>query len=181
MDIIREARSSSTPIAQYHFLLRESVGAGHVPAIDDDHRILAAVHDAGAEGLVYGLPDGLDTQLGSEFPGGRNLSTGQWQKLALARARMRPAPLLQILDEPAASLDPAAEYELFNRFQSLMEACRRQGGIVILVSRRLETVRMADSIVVMSSGRVVEAGTHDDLLRADGLYAELHRLKTSNL
>ena len=162
---------------RYHFLVRETVGVGDITSISRDARLLQAVQGAGADAFVQRLPAGLDTQLGTEFEKGRDLSGGQWQKLAIARAHMRRQPLITILDEPSASLDPKAEYEVYSRFQQLMEANRRRGGILFLVSHRLETTRLADVVIVLANGQVVEVGTHQQLLDANKTYAELYRLK----
>jgi ATP-binding cassette subfamily B protein len=157
------------------FLLRESVGTGDLAAIDDEQAVLAAMAGAGAAHLPGLLPRGLETQLGISFTNGTDLSTGQWQKLAMSRAGMRPAPVLRILDEPAASLDPASEYEIFARYQ----AVARQAGsasITVFVSHRFATVRMADLIVVLDGGRVRESGDHGALMARGDLYAQLYTL-----
>lgn len=157
------------------FLLSESVGVGDLALIDDQEAILAALAGAGAGNLPDILPRHLGTQLGISFTGGTDLSTGQWQKLAMSRAGMRPAPILRILDEPAASLDPASEYEIFARYQTLA----RQAGsssTTIFVSHRFATVRMADLIVVLDGGRVREQGGHRELMARGDLYAELYTL-----
>jgi ATP-binding cassette subfamily B protein len=124
------------------------------------------------------LADGLDTPLGASFEGGTELSGGQWQKLALARTLMRRDPLLLILDEPSASLDADAEYALFSRYASEARGLvADRNAIVLLVSHRFSTVQMADTIVVLDDGRIVETGAHADLLAARGLYAELYELQ----
>lgn len=157
------------------FLLRESVGVGDVPAIGDDAAILAALDGVGAEQLPGLLPMQLETQLGVSFPGGTDLSTGQWQKLAMSRAGMRPAPILRILDEPAASLDPASEYEIFARYQALARQAAST-STTVLVSHRFATVRMADLIIVLDEGRVREQGSHAELMARGDLYATLYEL-----
>ena len=126
---------------------------------------------AGAQGVVRRLPNGLDTQLGPQFAGGTDLSGGQWQRVALARALFRDASLI-ILDEPTASLDPRAEAELFGMVRQVFA-----GRTVLLISHRFGSVRNADYIYVMSEGRVVEEGTHSDLLVTGTLYAELYELQ----
>ncbi|MGH3170081.1 MAG: ABC transporter ATP-binding protein [Trebonia sp.] len=171
--------------ARFEFLVRETVGIGDLTALADPHRRDAAVETAleraGASGLLPGLPSGLDTQLGPRWPGGIDLSGGQWQKLSLARAMMRPDPLLLLLDEPASALDADAEHDLFRRWaQAAANATTRSGGVTVLVSHRLSTVRMADLVVVLSKGHVAETGTHDDLIRRGGLYAEMYRLQASS-
>jgi ATP-binding cassette, subfamily B, bacterial len=143
------------------------------------------VHDPGdvcrgdAIPVIEGLPAGLDSQLGRRFSGGTDLSGGQWQRLALARAFMRSSPLLLVLDEPTAALDPEAEYTLFKRISDASKQTATNGGITVLVSHRFSTVRMADLIIVLSAGRIAEVGTHHELLAAGGLYHELYTLQAS--
>jgi ATP-binding cassette subfamily B protein len=133
---------------------------------------------ANAADVVRDLPLGLATQLGRTFDDGVELSGGQWQKVALGRAMMRERPLLLVLDEPTSSLDPQSEHALFERYAG---AARRVGdevgAITLLVSHRFSTVRMADRILVVSGGRVAEAGTHAELVALGGLYAELYELQ----
>jgi len=126
------------------------------------------------------LAHGLEVigQLGAQFPGGTELSAGQWQKLALSRAAMRADwALVTILDEPTAALDPRAEHEVFETFSALATSGRSRGAITVLVSHRFSTVRMADVIVVVHDGRVVEHGTHDELVARRGAYAEMYELQ----
>jgi ATP-binding cassette subfamily B protein len=162
--------------SRFEFRLRETVGVGQLAHIVDSDWVRAALAAAGVADLPGALPAGLETPLGRAWPGGVELSGGQWQKLALARAFARPAPLLQIFDEPTAALDPATEQALF---EQLAAAGRRQGAgaVTILVTHRFSTVRMADDIVVLDRGRIVEVGSHDELRRAGGLYAELYELQ----
>ncbi|QFY09411.1 ATP-binding cassette domain-containing protein [Nonomuraea phyllanthi] len=152
----------------------ESVGAGDLPRIGDTARIELALRRAGAYGIVEALPEGLRTQLGQTF-GGAELSHGQWQRIALARGLMRETPLLRVLDEPTASLDPQAEHDLFELFAEQTLDSARRGAVTILVSHRFSTAHMADHIVVLSHGRVTEQGSHAELLAAGGDYADLYR------
>ena len=164
--------------ARFQFVARETVGVGDLQAVEDLSAVERAVSRAGAEDVSAGLPSGLETQLGREWKGGVELSEGQWQKLALARALMRKRPVLLILDEPTASLDAETEYALFARYAAAVRATASEvGTITILVSHRFSTVRMADSIVVLDGGRVIEVGNHGQLMARGGLYAELYGLQ----
>jgi ATP-binding cassette subfamily B protein len=170
--------------ARWEFSVGEAVGIGDLAAFGDDgrvdaERVTAALDRAGSSDLLDTLPSGLDTQLGPSWPGGVDLSGGQWQKLAIGRAMMRTAPLLLLLDEPTAALDAETEHLLFERWTAAAAAVRRTtGGVTVLVSHRFSTVRMADLIVVLDRGRVVEIGGHADLVaRRGGRYAELFELQ----
>ncbi len=154
---------------RYSFSARDNVALGRIDRDPDD--VEAAMHAAGAD-FAFDLDDGLDTLLGRQF-GGTDLSIGQWQRIAIARAFHRDAPLL-ILDEPTAALDPRAEHALF---QSVRELFR--GRTVVLISHRYSTVTEADRIVVLDKGRIVEQGSHAELLARDGLYAELFNLQAA--
>jgi len=159
---------------RYPLPLRENVAFGHLPLIGDEAALTAALRDAGGGELLAALPHGWDTVLSREYEGGADLSGGQWQRVALARAlvAVRGGAGLLILDEPAASLDVRAETELFERFLELT------GGVTtVLVSHRLASVRHADRIVVVEGGRVVEDGTHDDLMLLAGRYAGMFSLQ----
>jgi len=162
----------------YKFELRaqHTVGVGDVPRVDDAVAVAAAVERAGATDVIDRFASGLDTQLGPTWPGGVDVSYGQWQKLALARGFMRDDPVLLILDEPTAALDAETEHALFERFASAARA-RRSSRITILVSHRFSTVRMADLIVVLDGAHLVEVGSHEDLLARGGQYAELYRIQ----
>lgn len=158
---------------RYHLTARENIGLGRAEALDDELRIAAAAAWSGADAVVQRLPRGYDTVLGSRFGGGVGLSSGEWQRVALARAFMRDAPLL-VLDEPAAGLDARAEYEIFNRVRDLA-----RDRTILLISHRFSTVRMADRIYVLDGGRLVETGTHHQLLSRAGRYAELFQLQAA--
>jgi ATP-binding cassette subfamily B protein len=155
----------------YHLTARENIGFGQTDAMDDGARILKAAELGGASSLVQYLPQGLDTMLGKTFEGGVDLSGGEWQKLALSRAFMRDGQLL-ILDEPTAALDPLAEYEVYRRFADLVA-----GKMVVLVSHHFSTVRMADRILVLRQGSLIEEGTHEELLAMNGRYAEMFNVQ----
>lgn len=157
---------------------RECVGVGDLPRIDDPGEVSRAVASAGASSVVARLPDGLETQLGRVFDGVQ-LSHGQWQRLALARGHMRETPLLVVLDEPTAALDPQAEDEIYRRFVRQIRDTAANGTIALLVSHRFSTVRIADLIVVLAGGRIVEIGSHDELIAAEGTYAEHYRVQAS--
>jgi ATP-binding cassette, subfamily B, bacterial len=166
---------------RFELRARHSVGLGDLPRLDDEPAVVAAVGRAGAEDVVARLPAGLDTQLGPTWPGGVEVSFGQWQKIALARGFMRERPLLLVLDEPTAALDAETEHALFERYAA---AARGGGGapdgrITILVSHRFSTVRMADLIVVLDGARVAEFGTHEDLMARGGQYAELYGIQAA--
>ncbi|HVM01028.1 MAG TPA: ABC transporter ATP-binding protein [Acidimicrobiales bacterium] len=166
---------------RFELAARQSVGVGDVPRIDDHGAVVRAVEEAGAADDVARLAAGLDTQLGKTWPDGVEVSFGQWQKLALARGFMRAGPLLLVLDEPTAALDAETEHALFERYAAATR--RRAGGdggsgtITVLVSHRFSTVRMADLIVVMDGARVVEVGSHAELVAAGGQYAELYAIQ----
>jgi ATP-binding cassette subfamily B protein len=161
---------------RFEFQARTSVGVGDLPLVADDAAVHGAVQRAGATDVVDGLASGLDTQLGSTWPTGVDVSFGQWQKLALARGFMREAPLLLVLDEPTAALDAETEHALFSRYASVARSTS-VGGITLLVSHRFSTVRMADLIVVLQGSAVVQVGSHDELIGQPGTYAELYAIQ----
>jgi ATP-binding cassette, subfamily B, bacterial len=165
---------------RFEFRAGHTVGLGDVPRMDDEPAVLAAVDRAGAGDVVGRLAAGLDAQLGQAWPGGVELSFGQWQKLALARGFMRDRPLLLILDEPTAALDSETEHALFERYAAAARGAREDAGrITILVSHRFSTVRMADLIVVLDGARLVEVGTHDELMAKGGQYSELYGIQAA--
>ncbi|MGH9122652.1 MAG: ABC transporter ATP-binding protein, partial [Acidimicrobiales bacterium] len=152
----------------------DAIGAGDLDRLNDPGAPFEALERAGASDLLHALSDGMATQLGPEWPGGIDLSGGEWQKVALGRGMMRERPLLLLLDEPTAALDAETEHRLFERYASAAEeAAQAVGTITVLVSHRFSTVRMADLIVVLQGGRIVETGSHGELVEAGGLYAEL--------
>jgi ATP-binding cassette subfamily B protein len=162
---------------RFEFRARHTVGVGDVPRLDDHPAVVTAVGRAGADDVVVRLSAGLETQLGPAWPGGVDVSFGQWQKLALARGFMRDAPLLLALDEPTAALDAETEHALFERYAAA--AKNGDGRITILVSHRFSTVRMADLIVVLDGAKVVEVGTHEELMARRGQYAELYSIQAA--
>jgi ATP-binding cassette subfamily B protein len=157
----------------YSLPASENIGMGRHQRIDDAEAIRGAALHAGADDFLAKLPDGYETVLGPEFEGGKELSVGQWQRVALARAFFRDAPFI-ILDEPTAALDARAEHELFESIRTL---CR--GRSVLLISHRFSSVRSADRIYVLDGGRVVESGSHDQLMAVGGRYADLFTLQAS--
>jgi ATP-binding cassette subfamily B protein len=164
---------------RFEFPARHTVGLGDVPRLDDEPAVTVAVDRAGAHDVVERLPSGLATQLGPTWPGGIELSFGQWQKLSLARGFMRDRPLLLILDEPTAALDAETEHALFERYASAAREANDGGRITVLVSHRFSTVRMADLIAVLDGARLVELGTHEQLMAKRGQYAELYGLQAA--
>jgi len=168
---------------RFEFSAQHSVGLGDLPRLDDVSAVTDAVRRAGAGDVVERLPEGLHSQLGPTWPGGQELSFGQWQKLALSRGYMRALPLLMVLDEPTAALDAETEHELFERYAAAARAGESAssdvGGITILVSHRFSTVRMADLIVVLDGSRLAEVGSHEELMQRAGPYADLYRIQAA--
>ncbi|HLQ59608.1 MAG TPA: ABC transporter ATP-binding protein [Gemmatimonadales bacterium] len=158
---------------RYDFILRENIGVSQVEALGDEARIREAARRSLADSVATRVPQGFDQMLGRRFDNGVELSGGEWQKVALARAYMRDAQVL-ILDEPTAALDARAEYEVFLRFAELT-----QGRMAVLISHRFSTVRMADRILVLQGGELVDDGTHEELVARGGLYAELFSLQAA--
>jgi len=156
---------------RYHLPVSENIGFGQIEAVDRMDKIIDSARKSGADAMIGNLPQGYQTMLGRWFHGGHELSLGQWQRVALARAFMRDAEIL-VLDEPTASLDAQTEYEIFQHFKELTD-----GKMAILISHRFSTVRMADRIVVIEGGRVAENGSHEELLRREGIYARLFSMQ----
>jgi ATP-binding cassette subfamily B protein len=159
--------------ASYELSVRENVGMGRPDGVIDDNRVTEALRDSRSEWLVKKMSKGLDSRVGRLFEGGHDLSGGEWQRLALARIMYRDADIW-ILDEPTSSLDPEAEAGIFAELKENL-----RGRIGIVISHRFSTVRIADRIAVVADGRVTELGTHEELLRADGRYAQLFELQAA--
>lgn len=174
----RSCSAGFQDFVRYEFTAAEAIGIGDLDSMEDETALAAAADRAGATDLLARLPSGGATQLGRRFSNGVDLSGGQWQRLALARAFMRTSPLMLLLDEPTAAIDPEAEHELFNRIAHASQRTRKHsGGITVLVSHRFSTVRMADLIVVFNGGTVTETGSHDALMASGGRYAEMFTLQ----
>jgi len=158
----------------YQMTARENIWMGNVQLPPDHEKIITAARYSGADEIFKGLPRGYETMLGKQFENGTELSIGQWQKVALARALLRDAQVL-VLDEPTSAMDPKAEYELFSSFRQQL-----QGRSAILISHRFSTVRMADRIYVLDRGSIIESGGHEDLLKSQGTYAQLFEMQARN-
>jgi ATP-binding cassette subfamily B protein len=158
---------------RYHLTAADNIAVGRIEARDDRARIEQAAERSLADGVIRKLPGGYDQILGKRFRTGVDISGGEWQKVAIARAYMRDAQLL-ILDEPTAALDARAEFEVFQRFKELSA-----GRTAVLISHRFSSVRMADRILVLAGGRLEAAGTHEELLSHGGRYAELFELQAA--
>jgi ABC-type multidrug transport system fused ATPase/permease subunit len=159
---------------RYQFTVGENVGVGDVDHLEDQPRWEEATEIATARPFIETMPDKFQTRLGKWFKGGRELSGGQWQKIALSRAFMRTKADILVLDEPTSAMDAEAEVEIFNHFRAVT-----QNQMAILISHRFSTVRMADQIMVMEGGRIMESGTHEELVRAGGGYARLFELQAA--
>jgi ATP-binding cassette subfamily B protein len=164
---------------RFEFRAQHTVGLGDVPRRDDESAVATAVGRAGADDVVTQLAAGLRTQLGPAWPEGVEVSFGQWQKLALARGFMRDEPLLLVLDEPTAALDAETEHALFEQYAAGARRDTGTGRITVLVSHRFSTVRMADLIIVLDGARVVEVGSHEELMARHGQYAELYAIQAA--
>jgi len=160
--------------AHYHLTARENIWLGNTIIASMDDQVMRAAREAGADQVIEKLPHGYDTRLGKWFNDGQELSIGEWQKIALARAFVRDAQIV-VLDEPTSALDASAEYEVFQKFRALA-----QGRTTILISHRFSTVRMADCIYVLANGTIAESGSHEDLMRRGGEYARMFELQAGN-
>lgn len=175
------ARSTAAfqDFGRFRTTFARTVGLGDLPHIDDRERIMRALRETDAESLLARLPDGLDTQLGREL-GGVDLSEGQWQRTALARAAMRTDPLLFVLDEPTASLDAPSEQAIFEQQMArARELGRTTGAVTVIVSHRFSTVTGADKILVLDKGSLVESGSHEELMLLQGRYADLYGIQAA--
>jgi ATP-binding cassette subfamily B protein len=157
---------------RYQFTVGENIGAGDVRHIDNEKRWAKAAKTGMAAPFIDELPDGYQTQLGRWFKGGRELSGGQWQRVALSRAFMRSDADILVLDEPTAAMDAASEAAIFDHFRS-----QSHNKMTILISHRFSTVRAADKIIVLHDGAIVEQGSHESLLELNGQYAQLFKLQ----
>jgi ATP-binding cassette, subfamily B, bacterial len=153
--------------ARYQLTVRDNIWLGNVDTAPEDSAVIDAARRAGAEGLTLGLKHGYDTVLGNWFEDGQELSIGEWQKIALARAFMRDSQII-IFDEPTSAMDAKAEHEVFQHFRQLID-----GRAAVIISHRLSTIKMADYIYVLDQGQIAESGTHNDLMRLNGKYASM--------
>ncbi|HEX2077554.1 MAG TPA: ABC transporter ATP-binding protein [Longimicrobium sp.] len=173
----RRLSAAFQDFARLEFTAGEAVGAGDLPRAGEAGAMEDALERAGAADVLAALPAGAQTQLGARWAGGVDLSTGQWQKLALGRALMRRDPLVVFFDEPTASLDALAEHALFERYAAEARKGAARGAVTVLVSHRFSTVRSADLILVIDGGGVTDLGSHDELIVRGGLYSELFHLQ----
>jgi ATP-binding cassette subfamily B protein len=173
-DLYKEIGVIFQDFMRYEMIARENIAVGRIEDIDKDELLKEAAEKSLADQVIARLPGGYDQMLGRRFEGGVDLSGGEWQKIALARAYLRDAQVL-ILDEPTAALDARSEYEVFQRFAELTA-----GKMALFISHRFSTVRMADRIVVLEDGNIVEEGSHDELARMGGRYAEMFELQAAS-
>jgi len=173
-DLRREIGIIFQDYVQYQMTVRENIWMGNTTLAPDDEKIPEAAKYSGADDMINGLPKGYETMLGKWFGDGAELSIGQWQKVALARAFLRDAQII-VLDEPTSSMDARAEYAVFERLRELAA-----GRTVILISHRFSTIRMADSIYVLKDGGIAESGTHDELVARNGIYAHLFEIQAKH-
>ncbi len=173
-DLRRHISAIFQDFIEYDMTVQENIGFGYIEEIANTERIEQAARESGVDVIIEGLPERYEAMLGRMFARGHQLSRGQWQKMALARAFMRCAPIV-ILDEPTASLNAESEAELFGCMQQVAA-----GATTLLIAHRFSTVRKADRILVIEQGRVIEDGSHEELLQQDGTYAHLFRLQAAD-
>jgi len=173
-DLYREIGVIFQDFMRYEMTARENIAVGKIDEIEDLELLRTAAEKSLAEGVISRLPGKYDQMLGRRFEGGVDLSGGEWQKIALARAYLRNSQLL-VLDEPTAALDARSEFEVFQRFAELTT-----GKMALFISHRFSTVRMADRIVVLENGRIAEEGKHDELTHLGGRYAEMFELQAAS-
>jgi len=159
---------------RYEMTARENIAVGRIEYLPDLDRVKEAAEKSLADGVINRLPKSYEQMLGRRFEGGVDLSGGEWQKVALARAYLREAQVL-VLDEPTAALDARAEFEVFERFNELTK-----GKMALFISHRFSTVRMAERIIVLENGAIAEEGNHDSLIALGGRYAEMFDLQASS-
>jgi ATP-binding cassette subfamily B protein len=170
-DLRKETSVVFQDFVRYHFTARENIWLGNTELPIDSSQVVAAAQQAGIHSTLSTLPRDYDTILGRWFEGGEELSMGEWQKIALARAFLRDAQII-ILDEPTSAMDARSEFELFERFHELTK-----GRTAILISHRLSSVRMVDRVYVLADGEILESGPHDELVERNGEYAKLFNLQ----
>ncbi|HHP1091135.1 ABC transporter ATP-binding protein [Bacillus thuringiensis] len=158
---------------KYHYTIRENVGFGNLEDLHNNEKIYSGLHQVNLDSLINKFPLGIDAILGKEFKNGQDLSGGQWQRIAIARAFLSEAEIL-ILDEPTSAIDPKAELEIFNCFQNLA-----QGKTAFMISHRLGPARLADKILVLKEGILVEQGTHEDLMKLNGEYTRMYNAQAN--
>jgi ATP-binding cassette subfamily B protein len=173
-DLNREIGVIFQDFMRYEMTARENIGVGRIECLNDLDAIKEAAHKSLADGVVAKLGGGYEQMLGRRFEGGVDLSGGEWQKMALARAYLREAQVL-VLDEPTAALDARAEFEVFERFNELTT-----GKMALFISHRFSTVRMAERIIVLENGCIAEEGNHSQLVALGGRYAEMFELQASS-
>jgi ATP-binding cassette subfamily B protein len=170
-DLRREINVIFQDYARYHLTARENIWFGNTDMKSDDEQILHAARHAGIDDVISGFENGYETVLGKWFEDGKELSIGEWQKVALARAFLRDSGMI-IFDEPTSSMDAKTEYKVFQKFSDLV-----QGRSAVIISHRFSTVRMADRIYVLNKGRIIEGGSHEELIRYGGKYARMFEIQ----